>query len=80
MAKSDDDGKVMKLVKEMVNSLDDKYSRVLDASQYAAIQKFDLIGVGGEFLSKFALFSQVFQLCISSFACRTHVQDFALST
>ena len=36
----------MKLVTEMVKSLGDKYSRVLDRKQYAAIQKFDLIGVG----------------------------------
>jgi len=36
----------MKLTTEMVKSLGDKYSRVLDKKQYAAIQKFDLIGVG----------------------------------
>lgn len=36
----------MKLITEMVQSLGDKYSRVLDAKQYAAIQKYDLIGVG----------------------------------
>lgn len=36
----------MKLITEMVASLGDKYSRILDKSQYAAIQKFDLIGVG----------------------------------
>jgi carboxyl-terminal processing protease len=42
----DDNGKIMKYVTEMVSSLGDKYSRILDASQYAAIQKFDLIGVG----------------------------------
>lgn len=30
----------------MVKSLGDKYSRILDPNQYAAIQKFDLIGVG----------------------------------
>lgn len=30
----------------MVQSLHDKYSRVLDASAYSAIQKYDLIGVG----------------------------------
>lgn len=36
----------MKLIAEMVKSLNDKYSRVLSAEQYAAIQKFDLIGVG----------------------------------
>lgn len=36
----------MKLTTEMTASLGDKYSRMLDANQYAAIQKFDLIGVG----------------------------------
>lgn len=36
----------MKLVTEMVKSLGDKYTRMLDTQQYAAIQKFDLIGVG----------------------------------
>lgn len=41
-----DDDMAMKLIKEMVRSLDDKYTRVLDNQQYAAIQKFDLIGVG----------------------------------
>ena len=35
-----------KLLTEMVASLGDKYSRLLDPSQYAAIQKYDLIGVG----------------------------------
>jgi carboxyl-terminal processing protease len=34
------------LVSEMVQSLGDKYSRLLDASAYAQIQKYDLIGVG----------------------------------
>ena len=36
----------LKLVTEMVSSLGDKYSRILDPKQYTAIQKFDLIGVG----------------------------------
>lgn len=36
----------IKLITEMVNSLGDKYSRVLDPAAYAAIQKYDLIGVG----------------------------------
>ena len=36
----------MAVVKEMVKSLGDKYSRLLDVQQYAAIQKYDLIGVG----------------------------------
>ena len=35
-----------KLLIEMVQSLQDKYSRVLSVEQYAAIQKYDLIGVG----------------------------------
>lgn len=42
----------MKLTSEMVKSLGDKYSRVLDKSQYAAIQKFDLIGVGVTLMPK----------------------------
>lgn len=42
-AKSDNS---MALVTDMVKSLGDKYSRILDKKQYAAIQKFDLIGVG----------------------------------
>mmetsp|Transcript_18654 Transcript_18654/g.24873 ORF Transcript_18654/g.24873 Transcript_18654/m.24873 type:complete len:359 (-) Transcript_18654:485-1561(-) len=36
----------MKLVTEMVASLGDKYSRILDKQSYTRIQKFDLIGVG----------------------------------
>lgn len=36
----------MKLAREMVQSLGDKYTRLLDTQQYAAIQKYDLIGVG----------------------------------
>ena len=44
--KSDESGIELKLVTEMVSSLGDKYSRILDPKQYAAIQKFDLIGVG----------------------------------
>lgn len=36
----------MKLTSEMVQSLGDRYSRLLNSEQYAAIQKFDLIGVG----------------------------------
>lgn len=38
--------KAMKVVTEMVQSLGDKYTRMLDGQAYAAIQKFDLIGVG----------------------------------
>jgi hypothetical protein len=41
-----DDNKSMKIATEMVQSLGDKYTRMLDKEQYAAIQKFDLIGVG----------------------------------
>jgi len=41
---SNSDG--MKVVTDMVNSLGDKYTRVLSPDQYAAIQKYDLIGVG----------------------------------
>lgn len=46
MERKQDDDYNMKLATEMVKSLGDKYSRMLDKSQYAAIQKFDLIGVG----------------------------------
>jgi carboxyl-terminal processing protease len=55
LAKDDDDdastGTVtdatyMKIVTKMVQSLNDKYTRILDAQQYASIQKYDLIGVG----------------------------------
>ena len=41
-----DDNKSMKIVTEMVQSLGDKYTRILDKDQYTAIQKYDLIGVG----------------------------------
>ena len=40
------DEKTMQLATEMIKSLGDKYSRVLDRKSYAQIQKFDLIGVG----------------------------------
>ncbi|KAG7347780.1 carboxyl-terminal protease [Nitzschia inconspicua] len=40
------DSNYMKIVTSMVQSLGDKYTRILDAQQYASIQKFDLIGVG----------------------------------
>lgn len=42
---SSDDAR-FKLVSEMVATLGDKYSRMLDPQQYAYIQKYDLIGVG----------------------------------
>ena len=45
-AKGADREKQMKLMTEMIKSLGDKYTRVLSTEQYAAIQKFDLIGVG----------------------------------
>ena len=41
-----DDNKSMKIVEGMVQSLGDKYTRMLDKEQYTAIQKYDLIGVG----------------------------------
>jgi carboxyl-terminal processing protease len=41
-----DETQVIKLVSSMVDSLKDKYSRVLDPAAYSAIQKYDLIGVG----------------------------------
>lgn len=40
------DEEAMKLVTTMVQSLGDKYSRILDKEAYGRIQKFDLIGVG----------------------------------
>jgi carboxyl-terminal processing protease len=40
----------VKLVTDMVASLGDRYTRVLDAAQYASIQKYDLIGVGATFM------------------------------
>lgn len=43
---SDDEERIMKATKNLVGSLDDKYSRILDRSAYAMIQKYDLIGVG----------------------------------
>jgi len=42
--------KQMKIIKEMVSSLGDKYSRVLDKQQYTAIQRYDLIGIGVTFM------------------------------
>jgi carboxyl-terminal processing protease len=42
----DDDAKVMDAVTRMVKSLGDKYTRILTKEAYAAIQKYDLIGVG----------------------------------
>lgn len=41
-----DDKTTTKIVTDMVNTLGDKYTRMLTPDQYAAIQKFDLIGVG----------------------------------
>ncbi len=41
-----DDNKSMKIANDMVQSLGDRYTRMLDKEQYTAIQKFDLIGVG----------------------------------
>ena len=45
-----DGAKSMSLASEMMSLLGDKYSRVLDSSQYSNIQKFDLIGVGATFM------------------------------
>ncbi|KAL7549651.1 hypothetical protein ACHAWF_012919 [Thalassiosira exigua] len=45
-ASSTDEDKVMRAASNLVASLGDKYSRVLDRDAYARIQKFDLIGVG----------------------------------
>jgi carboxyl-terminal processing protease len=41
-----DDARNMKILATMVNSLGDRYTRLLEKDQYASIQKFDLIGVG----------------------------------
>jgi hypothetical protein len=41
-----DEGTRYRFVTEMVGTLGDKYSRMLDPSAYVAIQKYDLIGVG----------------------------------
>ena len=41
-----DEGHVMGAVNELVSSMGDKYTRLLDRDAYARIQKFDLIGVG----------------------------------
>lgn len=41
-----DEAQIIKITSSMVDSLKDKYSRVLDPSAYSAIQKYDLIGVG----------------------------------
>jgi carboxyl-terminal processing protease len=46
MDTTNDKDKSLKLVTEMVKTLGDKYSRVLDPQQYTAIQKYDLIGIG----------------------------------
>ncbi|KAK1744957.1 carboxyl-terminal processing protease [Skeletonema marinoi] len=41
-----DVSQIMKATSNLVGSLGDKYSRVLDKDMYTRIQKFDLIGVG----------------------------------
>lgn len=46
MDTTNDKDKSLKLATEMVKTLGDKYSRILDPQQYAAIQKYDLIGIG----------------------------------
>jgi Tricorn protease C1 domain len=43
---ANDEGTRYRLVTEMVGTLGDKYSRMLDPAAYVAIQKYDLIGVG----------------------------------
>ena len=45
-AKSVGQDEIMKATINLVTSLGDKYSRILDKDEYARIQKFDLIGVG----------------------------------
>jgi carboxyl-terminal processing protease len=46
LSSTDDEERIMKATKNLVASLGDKYSRILDKDAYARIQKFDLIGVG----------------------------------
>mmetsp|Transcript_5802 Transcript_5802/g.12283 ORF Transcript_5802/g.12283 Transcript_5802/m.12283 type:complete len:654 (-) Transcript_5802:416-2377(-) len=41
-----DEGVVEKMLNSMVSSLGDKYSRTLDKGAYAAMQKYDLVGIG----------------------------------
>ncbi|KAL7516207.1 hypothetical protein ACHAWX_001248 [Stephanocyclus meneghinianus] len=46
LSSTDDEERIMKATKNLVASLGDKYSRILDREAYSRIQKFDLIGVG----------------------------------
>ncbi|KAL3796665.1 hypothetical protein HJC23_009965 [Cyclotella cryptica] len=46
LSSTNDEERIMKATKNLVASLGDKYSRILDREAYARIQKFDLIGVG----------------------------------
>lgn len=46
ISSTNDEELIMKFTKLLVGSLGDKYSRILDKSAYAMIQKYDLIGVG----------------------------------
>jgi len=41
-----DDDKAMTLATDMISTLHDKYTRILDKESYARIQKYDLIGIG----------------------------------
>ena len=41
-----DEDAIMKATTNLVNSMGDKYTRILDKESYERIQKFDLIGVG----------------------------------
>lgn len=43
---STDEENIMKATTNLISSLGDKYSRILDRESYTRIQKFDLIGVG----------------------------------
>ena len=43
---NNNDEEQMKLATQMMSSLGDKYSRMLDRPSYSRIQKYDLIGVG----------------------------------
>ena len=46
LSSTTDEELIMKATKNLVGSLGDKYTRILDKSAYAMIQKYDLIGVG----------------------------------
>ena len=42
----------MRLASELVSSLGDKYTRILDKESYSALQRFDIVGVGTPLITK----------------------------